>query len=581
MLFYDQVNAAIPDDIERKTAHIIGGGIGGLAAAAFLATDAHMPAGNITVYEDLPVLGGSMDGTGGASTGFVCRGERELEAHMECLWYLCSKVPSLKRTGRTVLDETREVNCLEPISSHWRIIEKQGRTAHYESQPMLPKDCAAPFLRLLVTPETDLQDMSIRDWFPPSFFDSLFWLMFSRILSFDDYHSVMEMRRYELRFMHLTEVMPRLEGILHTEYNEFDSIIRPLIVWLQGLGVRFALGTRVVDMALESEGGKTTVTGLTIQSAEGRSKSNLTADDLVFFTNGSLTQNTAYADNVTAVPWNLDRHDRGVFTLWEKLAVLDPKFGHPEKFISWPEKTRWISFFVTLVDYPDFVDYIEKVSGDKRGTGGGVTVKDSGWDLGFIIHSKPFFPNQPDNADVFWAYGLRGNNVGDYVKKPMVECTGNEILTEFLYHVGYRDRSDEFLAHANVSLAGMPYITSQFMPRAIGDRPRVIPDGCVNLGFLGQFVEVDDDCVFTVETSVRTAMEAVYGLLRLDKPVIPVSPTWFDIRHLAASAKAILEVDTFHLMDLLKVFLPAVVHPHELVEVVNRIPMPTDVRPGT
>ncbi len=581
MLFYDQVNAAIPDDIERKTAHIIGGGIGGLAAAAFLATDAHMPAGSITVYEDLPALGGSMDGTGGASKGYVCRGERELEAHMECLWYLCSKVPSLTRPGRTVLDETREVNCREPISSHWRIIEKQGHKAHYASQPMLPKDCAAQFLRLLITPEADLQDMSIRDWFPPSFFDSLFWLMFSRILSFDDYHSVMEMRRYEMRFMHLTAVMPRLEGILHTEYNEFDSIIRPLIVWLQGLGVRFALGTRVVDMALESEGGKTTVTGLTIQSSEGRSEINLTADDLVFLTNGSLTQNTTYGDNGTAVPWNLDRHDRGVFTLWEKLAALDPKFGHPEKFISWPETTRWISFFVTLVDYPDFVDYIEKVSGDKRGTGGGVTVKDSGWDLGFIIHSKPFFPNQPDNADVFWAYGLRGNNVGDYVKKPMVECTGNEILTEFLYHVGYGDRSEEFLAHAKVSLAGMPYITSQFMPRAIGDRPRVIPDGCVNLGLLGQFVEVDDDCVFTVETSVRTAMEAVYGLLRLDKPVIPVSPTRFDIRHLAASAKAILEVETFHLMDLLKLLLPAVVHPHEVVDFVNRIPKPTDVRPGT
>ncbi len=55
MLFYDRVNATVPDGIERKTAHIIGGGIGGLAAAAFLATDAHMPAGNITVYEDLPI----------------------------------------------------------------------------------------------------------------------------------------------------------------------------------------------------------------------------------------------------------------------------------------------------------------------------------------------------------------------------------------------------------------------------------------------------------------------------------------------------------------------------------------------
>jgi len=581
MLFYDQVNAATPDGIGRKTAHIIGGGIGGLAAAAFLATDAHMPAGNITVYEDLPVLGGSMDGTGDASAGYVCRGERELEAHMECLWYLCSKVPSLTRPGRTVLDETREVNCREPISSHWRIIEKQGHRADYGSQPMLPKDCTAQFLRLLVTPEAELQDMSIRDWFPPSFFDSHLWLLFSRILSFDDYHSVLEMRRYELRFLHLTEVMPRLEGILHTEYNEFDSIIRPLIVWLQGLGVRFALGTRVVDMAVESEGDKTTVRGLTVESPDGRSEINLTDDDLVFFTNGSLTQNTTYGDNDTAVSWNFDRHDRGLFTLWEKLAAFDPKFGHPEKFISWPEKTRWISFFVTLVDHPDFVDYIEKVSGDKRGTGGGITVKDSGWDLGFIIHSKPFFPNQPNNADVFWAYGLRGNNVGDYVKKPMVECTGNEILTEFLYHVGYLDRREQFLTHAKVSLAGMPYITSQFMPRAIGDRPRVIPDGCVNLGFLGQFVEVDDDCVFTVETSVRTAMEAVYGLLRLDRPIIPVSSTRFDVRHIAAGARAILDVETFHLVDLLKLLLPAAVHPHEVVELVNRIPKPTDVRPGT
>src|ERR1035437_4290776 len=459
MLFYDRVNATIPEGIERKTAHIIGGGIAGLAAAAFLASDAHMPAGNITVYEDLPVLGGSMDGTGNPSTGYVCRGERELEAHMECLWYLCSKVPSLKRPGRTVLDETREFNCREPISSHWRLIEKQGHKVDYEHL-RFSREGAAQLLRLLVTPEEDLQDKSIRDWFSPSFFESNFWPMFSRFLSFDDYHSVTEMRRYALRFMHLTGVMARLEGILHTEYNEFDCLIRPLVVWLEGLGVRFALGTRVVDMAVESQGGRTTVTGLTVESAEGRSQVALAADDLVYFTNGSLSQNSPYGDNEPAVAWTLDRHDRGLFTLWEKLAALDPKFGHPEKFISSPEKTRWTSFFVTLVDYPDFVDHIEKVSGDRRGTGGAVTGKDSGWDLGVIIRSKPFFPNQSESVDVFWAYGLRGNNVGDYVKKPMVECTGNEILTEFLYHLGLVDTVEEFLAHAKASLAGMPYITS-------------------------------------------------------------------------------------------------------------------------
>jgi len=586
VLFYDRVNATVPDGIEHKTAHIIGGGLAGLAAAAFLATDAHMPAANITVYEDLPTLGGSMDGTGDAVTGYVNRGERELEAHMECLWYLFSKVPSLKRPGRTVLDETREFNCREPISSHWRVIEKQGLKAKYDSL-RLPNDAVRHLLRLLVTPETEMQDKSMRDCFSPSFFESNFWHLFSSMLSFDDYHSAIEVRRYLLRFMHLTQAMPRLEGILHTEYNEFDALIRPLIVWLQDLGVRFAPSTRVVDMVVDTKDGETTVIGLTVQSPQGRSEIVLTAEDFVLLTNGSLTQNTTYGDNETAVTWNLDRQERGLFTLWEKLAALDPKFGRPEKFISWPEKTRWTSFFVTVVDYPNFADYIEKVSGDKRGNGGAVTVKDSSWGLGFMLHSKPFYPNQPDNVDLVWGYGLRGNSIGDYVKKPMADCTGNEVLAEFLYHLGLEDSIDDFTAHAKASLAGMPYITSQFMPRAIGDRPRVIPDGCVNLGFVGQFVEVGGDCVFTVEASVRTAMEAVYGLLKLDKPIIPVSPTRYDIRHLAASIRAVLDIDTFHLKDLLELLVPAALHPHELVELielvelVNRIPEPVDVRPGT
>lgn len=586
MLLYDRVNATVPEGIDDKSAHIIGGGLAGLAAAAFLATDAHMPAANITVYEDLPTLGGAMDGTGDAVLGYVNRGERELEAHMECLWYLFSKVPSLERPGRTVLDETREFNCREPISSHWRIIEEQGLKAEYESL-RLPNDAVRQLLRLLITPETELQDKPIGDCFSSSFFESNLWLLFSSMLSFDDYHSAIEVRRYMLRFMHLTEPMPRLEGILHTEYNEFDSLIRPLIVWLQDLGVHFELSTRVVDLAVESKDGATTVIGLTVQSPRGRWEIALTAEDLVVFTNGSMTQNTAYGDNETAVTWNLDDQERGSFTLWEKLATLDPKFGRPERFISWPEKTRWTSFFVTVVDYPDFVDHLETVSGDKRGNGGAVTVKDSSWGLSFMLHSKPFFPNQPDNVDVLWGHGLRGNNIGDYVKKPMVDCTGNEILAEFLYHLGLEDRIDDLTTHAKVSLAGMPYLTSHFMPRAIGDRPRTVPDGCVNLGFVGQFVEVDGDCVFTVETSVRTAMEAVYGLLKLDKPVIPVSATRYDIRHLAASIRAVLDIDTFHVKDLLQLLVPAALHPHELfelvklVELVNRIPEPVDVRPGT
>jgi oleate hydratase len=583
MLFYDRINANLPEGIEHKTAHIIGGGIAGLAAAAFLATDAHMPAGHITVYESLPGLGGSMDATGGMSTpGYVCRGERELEAHMECLWYLCAKVPSLKRPGRTVLEETREFNTREPLVSHWRLIEKQGQKIDL-SLNRLPKKLMEEQLRLMLTPEAQLQDKSIREWFSPAYFESNEWATFSRKLSFDQYHSAIEMRRYMLRFLHLTAGDDQLNGILHTEYNEFDSIIRPLQVWLTSLGVRFALGTRILDIDIESKGANTVVTGLAFESAKGRSKVDMSANDLVFFTNGSITQNTTYGDNETPVPWNLDLKSRGVFTIWEKLAAIDPKFGRPAKFISWPEKTRWISFFVTLTDYPEFVAHIERVSGDRRGTGGAVTVKDSAWNLGFIIHGKPFFPEQKDNVDVFWAFGMRSNEVGEHVKKPMAECTGNEIVREFLYHLGLLDTAEAFLAHARVSLAGMPYITSQFMPRATGDRPQGIPEGCVNLGFLGQFVETKDDCAFTVESSVRTAMEAVYGLLHLDKPVIETSPSKYDIRHLANMLRAGVQEQSFHFQPsvVLELLQPALAHPDKLVEFLDRIPKPTDVRPGT
>ena len=66
----------------------------------------------------------------------------------------------------------------------------------------------------------------------------------------------------------------------------------------------------------------------------------------------------------------------------------------------------------------------------------------------------------------------------------------------------------------------MPYITAFFLPRAAGDRPRVVPDGAVNFAFLGQFAETERDTIFTTEYSMRTGMEAVYTLLEDRKSVV-------------------------------------------------------------
>ena len=129
------------------------------------------------------------------------------------------------------------------------------------------------------------------------------------------------------------------------------------------------------------------------------------------------------------------------------------------------------------------------------------------------------------------------------MKKPMKECTGKEITEEWLYHLGVPEEQIPELAERSAVCVPtlMPYITAFFMPRTIGDRPDVIPDGCVNFAFLGQFAETPRDTVFTTEYSVRTAMEAVYGLLGIDRGVPEVWGSVYDIRCLLDSAVKLMD----------------------------------------
>jgi oleate hydratase len=548
---YDRINAPPPKDIEKKSAHIIGGGIAGLSAAISLVTDAHMSAGNVTIYESLPVVGGAMDGAGDTETGFTCRGERELEARMECLWHVCGKVPSLQRPGLTVLDETYSANVREPIYSKFRLMHKAGRLYDSSGRQMSAHD-AKRMAELLLTPEDRLEGLTVTDWFSPQFTKSVFWYCWSSMLAFRDYHSLIEVKRYLGRFMMYASGLTRLAGILHTEYNEYDSIIKPMLVYLQSLGVRFETQTTVTDIETININEETIVAGLAVRSPVGERRIALTRDDLVFFTNGSLTQNTTMGDKNSVVRMNRDVADRGCFTLWEKLAARDPKFGNPATFLSAIDKTNWISFFPTIKGDPSFYDFMEAKTGNKIGTGGAITVVDSSWKIGFVLYSK-YFPNQPSDVNVFWAYGQCSDVPGDFIKKPMQECTGAEMFAELLYHCGLKDKIDAILMHSTVSTAMMPYITSQFMPRKISDRPKVIPKGCVNLAFIGQFVELPLDVVFTVETSVRTALMAVWGLTGLQKPMIPVYEPSYDMRVVVANMKAAIGVEKLSLSALPKI----------------------------
>jgi oleate hydratase len=301
--------------------------------------------------------------------------------------------------------------------------------------------------------------------------------------------------------------------------------------------VQFRTGTTVTIIETSDHDGKTLATGLEFRDADGEHRLGLTRDDLVFFTNGSLVQNSTHADTNTVVKFDRNTADRGCFTIWEKLAARDPKFGKPEVFLSDVEKSGWMSYYVTIKGDPTFFDYMEAKTGSAPNTGGLTAVVDSPWRLNFALFSKTF-PDQPDDVQTLQGYAQVMNKPGSYIKKPMPECTGAEIFAELLYQCGLNDdQIERTVSHTIVHTYALPYIVAEFMPRRISDRPKVIPDGCVNLAFLGQFAEQPGEVVFTTEISARSAMLAVWGLTGLEKPIIPLPEPYFDVRVLALNVR--------------------------------------------
>ena len=542
MVNYDRIKTLKPEGIENKRAYLIGGGIGSLAAAEYLIRDGHMNAKNITILEERNIMGGSMDGAGNAEDGYVALGGREMEEHYECMWDLFGGVPSLEEPGRTVLDEFRELNIADPNYSNCRAIANRGEKLDFSSLG-LAENHVKQLTKLFLATEDALGAITVEQFFDASFLETDFYLYWRSMFAFENWHSLVEMKRYMHRFIHLMPGMSKMEGLVFTKYNQYDSMILPLKKSLESQGVVFELSTQVTDLDIDITGDKKTVTGIHL-TRDGKKEEFIktTENDLVFFTNGSMTENATHG-NMDKAPI-LDRSEGACWSLWRKLAKKDVSFGKPEVFCSDIDKTKWESFTITAKG-PKMRKLIEKfaereIAPHKTVTGGIITVKDSNWLLSVTVNRQPQFTNQPEDVIVLWAYALFPDNEGDFIKKKMSDCTGKELLQELLYHLGIDEKDmNEYIDTSIVIPVMMPYITSQFMPRVKGDRPEVVPTGSTNLAFLGQFAEIEGDCVFTVEYSVRSAIMAVYTLLGLEKNPPEIYPSQYDIRVVLNAVKAL------------------------------------------
>lgn len=536
-----------PEGVEKKSAYIIGTGLAGLTAAFYLVRDGQMPGNHIHLLEKLELAGGSCDGYKDVHKGFYMRGGREMDNHFEIMWDVFRDVPSIETPNVSVLDEYYWLNKHDPNYSLCRATVNKGEDAHTDKLFKLDKDSAMALSQLFITPEANLEDKKISDVLPESFWETNFWLYWQTMFAFQKWSSALEMKRYLCRYVHHIDGLPDFSALRFTKYNQYESMILPLIEYLKKHDVDVQFGMDVKNVVIEEADGKKTAKELIYVKDNKEQSIPLTADDLVFITNGCCTDTSCYGDQTHAPDLSHIVNCQGEsWDLWKNIAkqAKHDEYGHPDVFCSDTEATNWMSATIETSN-EDIIQHIMNICKrdprtGKVTTGGIVTVKDSvnNWFLSWTINRQPQFKSQNKDTILVWLYALHTDTEGNYIKKAMRDCTGEEICQEWLYHIGMDEsKIKDYSENAcNTTTCFMPYINAFFQPRKNVDRPKVVPEGAVNFAFIGQFAETPRDTIFTTEYSMRTGMESVYTLLNVDRGVPEVWGSQYDIRELLRAA---------------------------------------------
>ncbi len=531
-----------PEGVDKKSAYIIGTGLAGLSAAFYLVRDGQMKGEHIHLLEKLDLAGGSCDGRKDVTKGFYMRGGCEMDNHFECMWDMFRSVPSIETPNVSVLDEYYWLNKHDPNYSLCRATINCGEDAHTDKMFKLDRKSAIALSKLFITPEKDLENKKISDVLPDSFWKTNFWLYWQTMFAFQKWSSALEMKRYLCRYVHHIDGLPDFSALRFTKYNQYESMILPLTKYLESNGVKIEYGIDVKNVIFESKQNKKVATQIIYENNGQEKTIDLIEDDLVFITNGCCTDTSCYGDQNNAPDLSKIKNGNGEsWDLWKNIAsqASNGEFGNPDKFCGNVDLTNWMSATIEVSDENIIKHIINICKRDPRKgkvtTGGIVTVKDSteNWYLSWTINRQPQFKSQNKNSILVWVYALNTTKPGNFIEKAIKTCTGKEICEEWLYHIGIpTNEIEKYADKCNTTTCYMPYINAFFQPREEKDRPLVVPKESINFAFVGQFAETPRDTIFTTEYSIRTGMEAVYTLLKVDRAVPEVWGSKYDVREL-------------------------------------------------
>jgi oleate hydratase len=499
---------------------IVGGGIASLAAAAFLIRDAGVPGERIRILDMAARLGGALVSgqlpeRPDLYLGSAVRGLDEKAC--ACLWDLLGSIPTLSDPNVTALDDIRAANRETPVGARARLIGADHRAA----RPALDLDPAdrTELLALLTSaPERELAARRIDQVLTPHLLNSDFWILWSTTFRLRPASSALDLKTSLLRHLHDLPHLYTLTGLRRTRRTEYDSIIRPLHMWLAEHGVQFTRGITVTDMAVTDDGtGGRRATDLWTTTRGTPQVLELGPHDYVLATLGSMASNAAHGDDDGPPDPDLAQRDE-TWRLWESIARKQPDFGRPDAFTAHVADTAWLSFTLTS-STPDLTWQISNLTGNPDGTGGLVTFRDSPWLLTLAVPRQPHFTGQTPTARTVLGYGMRLETRGDHVPVTLRQANGRQLVEEVLGQLGIERGAGIVRATTRAASVLLPYAGSPLAPRSPGDRPDPAPAGARNFAFLGQYVEIPDEVAFSMEYSVRSAMHAVYGLLGIDRRI--------------------------------------------------------------
>lgn len=564
--------------MQKKKAIMIGAGLSNMAAAVYLIQEGKWSGDQITFYA-LDNYG-SNDGSPTQDVkddywnknhpmenqkGYIARGGRMLNYRTYVdLMDLLDRVPSMTEPGLTAAEDTRQFDAAHPTYDKARLLTA-GQGIVDGGKLGLNNKSRKLLTQLIMMPDSQeekLDNITIADYFKDNteFFESNFWFMWETTFAFRTRSSAQELRRYMHQMIYEFTQIEHLVGVNRTRYNQYESIMKPLINYLEKEGCHIVLNRRVVDWKFKDSKmqDEITVTGLHMVNTKTDENEFVPVDDdtAVIFTNGSITDSATLGDFNTPAAENMDYG--AASSLWKKASDHFYNLGNPDKFFADRDASEWVSFTLTTKNHL-FLNEIARITTQEPGnalnsfisTEPVTPLGQKDVTMSIVVHHQPHFTSQKPNETVLWGYFLYPRRHGEIIDKPYIEMTGKEMLQELIGQlskvdpgpINISDKEEEIMdSIINCIPVYMPYASALFNNRAKSDRPKVIPKHSTNLAFTGEFVEQPYQMIFTENSAVRSGEIAAFHFAGIPMSRLVKTPRYDkDVKTLLRAAKKMFD----------------------------------------